>query len=196
MRRGFVALDRDGTVIEERPYLSDPAKVRLLPNAAAGLRALRAAGYRLALVTNQSGVGRGYFGMDSVQRVNERMLALLAREGVTIDGLFVCPHAPEMGCDCRKPGTRLLEAAARRLGADPSRAFVIGDKACDIDMGRRAGATALLVRTGWGRETEGGGEARPHYVAADLLEAARLVLAHDPATGAAGPTGTSVATHS
>jgi len=191
---GLVVLDRDGTVIEERPYLHDPGQVRLLPNAVAGLRALRDAGLRLALVTNQSGVGRGFFGLDAVDRVNERVLALLAREGVTVDQVLVCPHAPEAECDCRKPGTLLLEAAARRLGARPREAFVIGDKACDIEMGRRAGATALLVRTGWGRETEGRAEARPHYVAADLLEAARLVLAHETAAGT--PSSTPVATHS
>ena len=177
MMAGLVVLDRDGTVIEERPYLHDPKQVRLLPNAAAGLRALSAAGLKLALVTNQSGVGRGFFGLDAVSRVNERVMALLAREGVAIDEVFVCPHAPEEGCACRKPGTRMLETAARRLGADPSKTFVIGDKTCDIEMGRRAGATTLLVRTGWGRETEGRAEARPHYVAADLLEAARVILA-------------------
>jgi histidinol-phosphate phosphatase family protein len=174
---GLVILDRDGTVIEERPYLHDPKQVRLLPNAAAGLRALCAAGMKLALVTNQSGVGRGFFGLDAVSRVNERVMALLAREGVTIDEVFVCPHAPAEGCACRKPGTRMLETAARWLGADRSKTFVIGDKTCDIEMGRRAGATALLVRTGWGRETESRAEARPHYVAADLLEAARVILA-------------------
>lgn len=175
MRR-FVALDRDGTLIEERPYLSDPAQVRLLPNTAAGLRTLRAAGLELALVTNQSGVGRGFFAIDAVSRVNERVLALLAREGVTIDAIFVCPHQPEERCACRKPGTGMLKRAARALGATPTQAFVIGDKVCDIEMGRRAGATTLLVRTGWGRETETQPEAQPQYVAADLLEAARVIV--------------------
>jgi D-glycero-D-manno-heptose 1,7-bisphosphate phosphatase len=164
------------TVIEERPYLHDPKQVRLLPNAAAGLRALRDAGLKLALVTNQSGVGRGLFGLDAVSRVNERVIALLAREGVTIDEVFVCPHAPEEGCACRKPGTRMLETAARRLGADPSKTFVIGDKLCDIEMGRRAGATALLVRTGWGRRPVGRRCAplyrrRPHWSARDSRSA-------------------------
>jgi histidinol-phosphate phosphatase family protein len=193
---GLVVLDRDGTVIEERPYLHDPKQVRLLPNAAAGLRALRESGLKLALVTNQSGVGRGFFGLDAVARVNNRVMALLAREGVTIDEVFVCPHAPEAGCACRKPGTRLLEAAAQRLGTDSSKTFVIGDKACDVEMGRRAGATALLVRTGWGRDTEGRAEARPHYVAADLLEAARLVLAHGSPRGDNGSASAAVATRS
>ncbi len=173
----FVALDRDGTVIEERPYLSDPAQVMLLPNAAAGMHALRDAGLELALVTNQSGVGRGFFGLDTVHRVNERVLALLAREGVTVDAIFVCPHRPEERCACRKPGTGMLERAARTFGAAPAQAFVIGDKLCDIEMGRRAGATTFLVRTGWGQETVAQPQARPHNVAADLLDASQMILA-------------------
>ena len=192
--RGLVVLDRDGTVIEERSYLHDPEEVRLLPNAVPGLRAMCAAGLKLALVTNQSGVGRGFFGLDAVSRVNERVMALLAQEGVTFDGVFVCPHTPEERCACRKPGTQMLERAARRLGADPAKTFVIGDKACDIEMGRRAGATALLVRTGWGRETEASAEARPHYVAADLMEAARLVLSHETPAGGNGHLSASLAT--
>ena len=173
----FVALDRDGTLIEERPYLSDPAQVRLLPSTAAGLRAMRDAGLRLAVVTNQSGVGRGFFGLDTVSRVNERLLDLLAREGATIDEIFVCPHAPDERCSCRKPGTLMLETAAQRFGAAPAQAFVVGDKLCDIEMGRRAGATTFLVRTGWGQETATQPQARPHYLAADLLDAAQTILA-------------------
>ena len=177
MMSPFVALDRDGTVIEERPYLSDPAQVRLLPNAAAGMRALRDAGLELALVTNQSGVGRGFFGLDTVSRVNERLLALLARERVTVDAIFVCPHRPEERCACRKPGTEMLEQAARTFGTASAQAFVIGDKLCDIEMGRRAGATTLLVRSGWGQETVAQPQARPHNVAADLLDASQMILA-------------------
>jgi D-glycero-D-manno-heptose 1,7-bisphosphate phosphatase len=173
----FAALDRDGTLIEERPYLSDPTQVRLLPGTAAGLRALRDAGLMLAVVTNQSGVGRGFFGLDAVSRVNERMRALLAREGVTIDEIFVCPHRPDERCACRKPGTLMLEMAARRFGAAPAQGFVVGDKLCDIEMGRRAGATTFLVRTGWGRETSADPQAQPHYLADDLLDAAQVMLA-------------------
>ena len=174
---GLVVLDRDGTVIEERPYLHDPNQVRLLPNAAAGLRALRAAGLKLALVTNQSGVGRGFFGLDSVSRVNQRVLALLAGEGVTIDGVFVCPHSPDEGCECRKPGTLMLDLAAERLGASPFGSFVVGDKDSDVEMGRRAGATSLLVRTGWGQETERSASVRPDHTVDDLMEAARIIVA-------------------
>ncbi len=178
----FVALDRDGTLIEERPYLSDPAQVRLLPGTAAGLRALRDAGLRLAVVTNQSGVGRGFFGLDAVSRVNEQMLALLADEGATIDEIYVCPHTPDERCSCRKPGTLMLEMAAQRFSAAPAQGFVVGDKLCDIEMGRRAGASTFLVRTGWGEETAAQPQARPDYLAADLLDAARVMLAQRKVT--------------
>lgn len=173
----LVALDRDGTIIEERPYLSDPEQVVLLPRAAQGLRALQALGFRLVLVANQSGVGRGYFSLEDVQRVNQRLFQLLAREGVTLNGAYICPHLPWAGCPCRKPATGLLEQAARELGARPSEAFVIGDKGCDIEMGQRAGASTLLVRTGWGRQTERAGEVRPDFVVDDLGEAAALIIA-------------------
>ncbi len=189
MMSPFVALDRDGTVIEERPYLCDPAQVMLLPNAAAGMRALRAAGLELALVTNQSGVGRGFFGLDTVSRVNERLLALLAQEGVTVDAILVCPHAPQERCACRKPGMGMLERAARTFGASPAKAFVVGDKLCDIEMGRRAGATTLLVHTGWGAETERLPQARPQFIAADLMDAARVILGQQEVVQQVAPAG-------
>ena len=173
----LIALDRDGTVIEEMPYLSDPARVRLLPNSAAALRALREAGLDVAVLTNQSGVGRGFFGIDAVSAVNERMQALLAAEGAALDGIFVCPHPPQAGCACRKPGTLMLDlAAARRPDAAPGPRFVVGDKPTDIEMGRRAGATTILVRTGWGRHAEADPSVDPDYIVDDLLEAARLIL--------------------
>ncbi|HEU4758699.1 MAG TPA: HAD-IIIA family hydrolase [Dehalococcoidia bacterium] len=169
----LVVLDRDGTIIQERPYLSDQRDVALLPGAAEALRALPAAGFRLAVVSNQSGVGRGYFGLDAVERVNRRLRELLAARGVEIDAFYVCPHAPAAGCACRKPGTALLERAISDAGGDPRGTFVVGDKACDIEMGRRAGATTFLVRTGWGRKTERQGASRPHFVVDDLTEVAR-----------------------
>ena len=174
---GLVVLDRDGTLIEERPYLADPEAVTLLPNVARGLRALQQEGFRLVVASNQSGVGRGYFGLDTVERVNRRVAALLAREGVLLDGFYICPHGPAEGCDCRKPCTGLLERAAREAGGSPMESFVVGDKECDIEMGRRAGATTLLVCTGWGQQTVSQGQVQPHCVADDLVEAAQMILA-------------------
>jgi len=102
--------------------------------------------------------------------------AFLDREGVAVDGFYICPHHPAEGCACRKPGTGLLERAARRVGASSPETFVVGDKECDIEMGQRAGATTLLVRTGWGRQTEHAGAVRPDHIVDDLWGAARVIL--------------------
>ncbi len=122
-------------------------------------------------------MGRGLFRADAVERVNDRLSDLLAREGVALDRVHFCPHRPPERCDCRKPGTGLLERAAREAAASPAESFVVGDKECDIEMGRRAGATTLLVRTGWGAGTEGAAAVRADHVVDDLLAAARIVLA-------------------
>jgi D-glycero-D-manno-heptose 1,7-bisphosphate phosphatase len=170
-----VALDRDGTVIAERHYLSDPQQVELLGGAADGLRRLRELGLGLVLVTNQSAVGRGYFDLARLEEIHRRLRELLADEGVTLDGIYYCPHTPDEGCACRKPRPHMLEAAARELGFDPARAFVVGDKECDVELGRGVGATTLLVRTGYGARLDAEGKAGADYVVDDLTEAARVV---------------------
>lgn len=149
-----VLLDRDGTIIVEKEYLADPAGVELLAGAAAGLRALCALGCRLAVVTNQSGVGRGYYTLEDMHAVNRRMMELLEREGVALDGIYFCPHAPESGCACRKPLPGLGLQAARELGFDPRDAVIIGDKRADLGLARALGARGILVRTGYGRDEE------------------------------------------
>lgn len=149
-RHACAFLDRDGTLIAERHYLSDPAGVELLPRTVDGLRQLRAAGFRLVLVTNQSGVGRGYFTAADVEAVHARLRALLAEAGVELDGIYWCPHGPEDGCACRKPATGLVERACADLGLDPAASVMIGDQAGDVELGRRCGMTAILVRTGYG----------------------------------------------
>lgn len=168
--RSAVFLDRDGTIIVERHYLHDPAGVELLPGAAEGLRRMRALGLPLIVVSNQSGIGRGYFGRKDVERVHGRLIELLEPEGVTLDAFHICPHAPDAGCRCRKPGTGLVLRAGSELGIDPRASFVVGDKPCDIDLGRAAGATTFLVTTGYGKEhiaTSGA-----HHVVNGLAEAA------------------------
>lgn len=134
----------------EKHYLGDPAGVELLPGAAVGLRELRRLGYRLVLVTNQSGVGRGYFTEADVAAVHARLEALLAAEGARLDGVYCCPHRPEEGCTCRKPATGLVDRACAELGLDPHRSVMIGDKACDIELGSRCGMVTILVQTGYG----------------------------------------------
>ena len=150
----FVVLDRDGTVIVERQYLSDPEQVELLPGVGAALRHLSEWGCGLLVLTNQSGIGRGLFDEGIVEAIHARMSALLHQEGVRLDGIFYCPHTPEDGCACRKPKPGLAVQAACALRFDPSDSIVIGDKPCDIELGRAIGAKTILVRTGYGRSME------------------------------------------
>lgn len=169
-RRRFVVLDRDGTIIEEREYLSEPEQVRLLPGAAAALRDLRQMGFGLVVITNQSGIGRGYFDRERLRQIHQRLEELLEAEGVGLDGLYVCPHKSEDNCPCRKPKLGLLQKAAEDLGFRLENSIVIGDKTSDIQMGRAAGALTFLVRTGYGAQLEN--EAAADYVVNDLAAAA------------------------
>jgi D-glycero-D-manno-heptose 1,7-bisphosphate phosphatase len=174
MRRVAV-LDRDGTINVERHHLSDPAPIELVAGAAEGLRQLREPGFELIVITNQSGLARGYFSQRTLARIHERLAQCLDAEGVALGASYVCPQLPADACACRKPGTALLEQAARERGFDPREAFVIGDKACDVELGRRAGSTTLLMRTGYGAETAGAAGVPADYVVTDLPEAARVI---------------------
>ena len=173
--RPAVFLDRDGTINAERDYVLHPDELALLPNAAAGIRHLRSLGLPVVVVTNQSPVGRGWLASEVLDSIHERLTSLLAAEGTQVDGIYACPHAPGEGCPCRKPGTALLERAAGDFGADLSLSFVVGDKATDIEAGRRVGATTILVETGYGKEQRFADGETPDLIAADLHEAARLI---------------------
>lgn len=174
-QRRFVLLDRDGTLIHEREYLADPNGVELLPGAAAGLRRMAALGLGLAVVTNQSGIARGYFDLDCLARIHHRMSDLLAEQGVSLDGIFFCPHAPADHCTCRKPLTGLVEQAAAALNFRPSDSFVIGDKPCDVDLGLNVGAATILVDTGYGAQLAPSERAKARYNAANLEAAAEII---------------------
>jgi phosphoheptose isomerase len=173
--RRFVIVDRDGTIIEEKNYLSSPDQVSLLPNAAAGLKRLRDYGLGVIMVTNQSGIGRGYFDRQTVDRIHDRIRELLQREGTGVDAIFICPHTPEEQCECRKPRTGLVDRAAREFGFNPSDAFYVGDKSCDIDLGLAFQGMTFLVRTGYGSEHLRSGQAKPRFVVNDLEEAAEMI---------------------
>lgn len=165
-------LDRDGTIIVDKHYLADPRGVELLEHAAEAIRSLRRCGLRVAVVSNQSGLARSYLTRAALKAIHARLIRLLAAAGARVDGIYVCPHGPEDGCDCRKPKAGLLLRAAEALQADLQEAFVIGDKASDIAAGRRVGATTILVRTGSGEKQ---GSTRADYVVADLAEAAEVI---------------------
>lgn len=175
-------LDRDGTVIADKHYLADPAGVELLPGSAEGLRALALAGLRLFIVTNQSGIGRGYFSVADYHACHAALETLLEKEGVALSGSAFCPHGPEEDCDCRKPSLGMWRSLAAAHGLDPARTAMVGDKAEDILFGRRAGfAATVLVLTGKGRDAA----ARLHLPLPGPGEVFRALDFHsfDPALG-------------
>jgi D-glycero-D-manno-heptose 1,7-bisphosphate phosphatase len=172
----FVLLDRDGTINVERHYLSDPEQIELLPNAARGLAEMARLGLGLAVVTNQSGLARGYFDGETLERIHDRLRRLLREAtGVELQGIYSCPHLPDNACGCRKPLPGMIEQAAAELGFDPSRAFVIGDKPCDIDLGRSVQAATFLVRTGYGQKFADDAELQADYVVNDLWHASQVI---------------------
>jgi D-glycero-D-manno-heptose 1,7-bisphosphate phosphatase len=151
-----VFLDRDGTINEEVGYLSDPEKVVLIPGAAEALIRLKAAGFKLIVLTNQSGVARGYFTARELADVNKRLDSMLAEKGAAVDAYYFCPHHPKYGemveCDCRKPRTGMVDTAAREHGIDLSRSYFVGDKRTDVLLGKNAGGKSILVLTGFGKD--------------------------------------------
>lgn len=171
----FVILDRDGTINTEQNYLSDKKGVELIPNAAKGLKKMKDLGLGLLVVTNQAGAGRGYFTLEDLEAIHDRMINLLAKEGVTLDGIYFCPHKPDDNCKCRKPKLGLIEQAVKEHKFNSKECFVIGDKALDVEMGQNMGATTFLVRTGYGAEVEKEKKIQPDYVVNDLLEAADII---------------------
>ncbi|MFN3077243.1 MAG: D-glycero-beta-D-manno-heptose 1,7-bisphosphate 7-phosphatase [Alphaproteobacteria bacterium] len=177
MKKRYVLLDRDGTINFDAHYLSSPDQLKLLPGAGAGLRRMSALGLGLVVVTNQSGIARGYFTLDQLDAIHERLHRMLAAEGVRLDGLYVCPHGPREDCSCRKPRPGLVERAVAELGFDPAQGFMIGDKVADVKLGQAVGAETVLVRTGYGAEVERKGESNPDHVVDTLAEAAEIIAA-------------------
>ena len=178
-------VDRDGVVIEDRDYLADPDGVVLVPGAAAALARARDAGFSLVGLSNQSGVGRGYFGEPELAAVMTRCDELLAAAGVRLDAVHYCPHAPDAGCRCRKPRPGLLDDAARTVPYAAESSWMVGDKASDVALARDAGLGAVHVLTGHGAAERAAVAARwgadPRVLrAADLGAAVERILAANP----------------
>jgi D-glycero-D-manno-heptose 1,7-bisphosphate phosphatase len=177
-------IDRDGTLIEERHYLAALDDVVLFPGSVEALRLLRDAGLALVVVSNQSGVARGFFDEAFVRRVHAHLDARLGAHGIRVDGYYYCPHHPEgavepyrRACDCRKPAPGLVQAAARDLGLDLPRSYVVGDKWTDVELAAQVGAAGLLVRSGHGADAGVSPEGvAPAAVVATLLDAARWIV--------------------
>lgn len=171
-----VFLDRDGTLIQEKNYLHKIEDVELVPGAGKALAKLKKRGFLLILVTNQSGVGRGFFTMEDVQRVHRHILAVLQKDGATLDGVYICPHQPEDNCDCRKPRTKLVRDATEKFGIDLPRSYMIGDREIDVELGQRAGCRTILVSTGYGAQVAAEKKAEPDCRAVNLAEAVEWIL--------------------
>lgn len=186
--RPAVFIDRDGCLIEEGGYLNHPSRVRMLPRSAEAVARLNRAGVAAVMATNQAGIARDYFSLETLQVVNAEVERQLAGHGASLDALYVCTHHPTAGrppfrleCACRKPKPGLLLQAAADLGLDLSRSVMVGDKPSDIGAGQAAGVATALVLTGYGR-----GEweyrrhewtTKPDHVAEDLLDAVEWALA-------------------
>ncbi len=177
-----VFLDRDGTLVVERNYLKDPALIEILAGVPEALKRLQEAGFALFIVTNQSGIGRGYYTLDDMHRVNARLIAELASHGVRFAKIYFAPEAPEQPSRGRKPSPQFLFDARDEFGIDLSGSYMIGDKIIDLECGRNAGMKkSVLVRTGYGAEVEAAsaGQLDKAVVVENLTAAAEWILTNE-----------------
>jgi rfaE bifunctional protein nucleotidyltransferase chain/domain len=170
-----VFLDRDGTIIEHVEYIHEPEKVVFIPGALEAIKTLKEAGFRVIMVTNQPGIGLGYFTVEDFFKVNKVVLKGIAQQGITIDKVYFCPHNEADKCRCRKPQTALLQRAEEELGVDLSQSYVVGDMTIDVQLGRNGGCKSIQVLTGMS-----GSDKRyavtPDYTAPSLVEATSWIL--------------------
>ena len=170
-----VFLDRDGTITEDVGYLHDPGKLKFLDKALQGIKKIFDMGYHVIIVTNQPGIGIGYFSEEDFYRVNRAMLGHFSKAGILVDKIYFCPHSRAESCDCRKPEQALIQRAMDEMNLDMAHSFFIGDKSSDMETGRQAGIKTILVKTGFkGEDKEFQGE--PDYRAEDLLDAAAWIV--------------------
>jgi D-glycero-D-manno-heptose 1,7-bisphosphate phosphatase len=185
-----IFIDRDGTMNEEVGYVNHLSRYQIFPFAAEAVRLINRAGWRAMLVTNQSGVARGYFTEELLLEVHARLEADLEQAGARLDAIYYCPHHPTAGeppyrqeCDCRKPQPGLLRRAAQDFNLDLTRCYVVGDRYRDVEMAHRAGCRAVMVLTGYGcgeyEYQRAAWSQPPEHVAENLLEAVRWILEND-----------------
>ena len=156
-------------------YCDNPDLVQLIPGAAEGLMSLRGAGYRIVIVTNQSGIGRGYFDTETLERVHDRLRSELRKKGADFDAIYYCPHTPEDNCDCRKPKPGLFLRAASELNLDLESSYTLGDRDLDVEAGRAAGTTTILVSAN-SQSAKSELDGAPDFVVRNLREAAKVIL--------------------
>ncbi|MCD4717552.1 MAG: HAD family hydrolase [Desulfobacterales bacterium] len=190
MKMPAVFMDRDGTINEQRGYINHISRFILLPGTAEAIRLLNSHQYLAIIVSNQSGVARGYFPLQLVEDVHSHMKELLKKENAVIDGIFFCPHYRTgvvseytADCDCRKPRTGLIKSACETFDIDMTNSYVIGDRCTDIELAKRADLEGILVKTGYGlgdiEYVLPGSPLKPAYIAGDLLDAVRWIIEKD-----------------
>ena len=189
-----VFLDRDGTINVEKEYLHRPEELEFIPGVPQAIARLNRAGYLVVVVTNQSGVARGYFSVADVNRLHQVMQQRLSDEGAHIDAYYLCPHHPHKGldeyrldCDCRKGKPGMLLQAAVDFSIDLSRSFMVGDKDADVLAGIAAGCRPYLVTTGYGERYRGFAVARNIMVGRDLVDVVDMILADSGSSGVFSP---------
>ncbi len=171
-----VFLDRDGTLIHEVDHLSDVDRLEVFPFSLEAVNLLRNAGFRVIVLSNQSGIGRGYFDEESMHKIHDEIQRQL---NGAIDWFYYCPHRPDEGCRCRKPRLGLIEDACRDFAIDLSRSWMVGDKNIDVETGHNAGIRSALVSTGYGNKHKEILKQEPEVFGINLLEAVEKLLAED-----------------
>src|SRR6266403_4672026 len=164
-------IDRDGTIIEDTDYCSHPKDVRIFPGVLQALRRLKSKGFKLIIITNQSGIGRGLFTLDQYRAVEAEVLRQLGAG--LVDATYFCPHLPSQHCSCRKPATGMILEATGKYQIDLSRSFLVGDKEIDVECARNAGVRSIRVKTGPQRDTS---DSTADWVAEDLRAALEVIL--------------------
>jgi D-glycero-D-manno-heptose 1,7-bisphosphate phosphatase len=181
--RTVIFIDKDGTLIEDLPYNVDPRRIRLAPGAQEALAIWAERGWPMAIITNQSGVARGYFTLEDLDAVADHLEAVITDAGGTWGGFYACPHLPEgineyaIDCECRKPAPGMIRDAAAKLGASPEESWFIGDTWMDMAAGRAVGCRTILVGREWRDGDSYPAEAQPDHAVPDLAEAARITVA-------------------
>ena len=173
MANRAVFLDRDGTIAIDVPYCRRPEDFKLFPNIARAIKLLDEHGYKVIIITNQSGVARGYFDEDTLDRIHQKMQRELAERGACIDGIYYCPHHPDDDCECRKPKPKMILQAAKEHDIDLKQSFMVGDMPMDVQVGQNAGCRTVLLLPDTGENETG---STPDYIAPDLYAAALWII--------------------
>lgn len=174
--RPAIFLDRDGTVMKDADYLAAVADLEIFDFATEAIRLFKDSGYLIFILTNQSGIARGYFDVSAMQSIHEE---LGRQTNGLIDAFYFCPHGPDDGCDCRKPGIGMIKNAARDYSIDLANSWIVGDKKSDLEAGFDAGLSTALVLSGYGESELGNLKRMPDLVAQNLLDAARQICSRD-----------------